>query len=57
VIQLVADDLDVDALMERQGGPGVAEAVERQPRQRFAGAGPVELLLLAEDFRRKRSGL
>src|SRR4051794_30692749 len=48
VVEPVADDLDVDALVQRQRRPGVAQAVERQPRQQLIGVGPVVLLLLAD---------
>jgi hypothetical protein len=32
VIEAVADDVDVDAFLEGEGGPGVAETVELSPR-------------------------
>ena len=56
MIEADADDLDVDAFVERQGRPGVAQAVDRQPRWWLVGSRSVVLRLLASDSRLKRSG-
>ena len=50
VVEAVADDVDVDAFLQGEGGPGVAEAVELQPRERLGGMGLVVGLLLAEEL-------
>ena len=41
VVEAVAHDVDVDALLKGERGPGVAEAVELQPRERLVGVGLV----------------
>jgi hypothetical protein len=47
VVEAIADDVDVDALLEGEGRPGVAESVELEPRERLAGVDRVVGLLLA----------
>jgi hypothetical protein len=47
VVEAVAHDVDVDALLQGEGRPCVAEAVELEPRKRLAGVGPRVTLALS----------
>jgi hypothetical protein len=57
VVEAVADDVDVDAFLEGEGGPGVAEAVELEAGERFVGVGLVVGLLLAAELAAEALGV
>ena len=47
----------VDAALEREGGPGVAQAVEGQLRQRVLWVFPVEVVLVAAELQAESFGM
>lgn len=57
MVESVADDFEVDVVVEGDGGPGVAESVDGEPRQRPAGVRFVVPLLLAEEFSAESFGV